>query len=433
MRHWLQDHHFRSLLKNSSYLAISKGVAAVAGIATLAFVSRGLGLVSFGILILIASYAQAANGLAKFQSWQIVVRYGGAALAKDDTETFKNSASFSIGLDLLSGLVGMAAAMLLLPFLAHWFGLPDEYLAMALAYCLLIPTMGASSPTGILRALDRFDLISWQGTVTPISRAVLTGTAYLLHWSFPAFVAIWFVTDILGDLYCWLLTWRELRRRGLNQGIRPRLKPIGLPNAWPFAIQINLTGSLYAAWTPIARLVVGGLLGPASAAIYRVAANLADSAQKPADLLSKAYYPEVVRMDLATKHPWKLMLRGSATAGAFGAIAILILIIGGRPLIGTLFGHDFLPVYPVLMIMIGLPLLTIVSFPLAPMLYSLDRPDAPLKARLGGTLAYFAVVAPLCWRFGVMGAAAAIVLGQLVMVAMLVWYLRHEHRRVRRA
>ena len=97
MRHWLQDRHFRSLLKNSSYLAISKGVAAVAGIATLAFVSRGLGLVNFGILILIASYAQAANGLAKFQSWQIVVRYGGAALAKDDVETFKSSASFLHG------------------------------------------------------------------------------------------------------------------------------------------------------------------------------------------------------------------------------------------------------------------------------------------------------------------------------------------------
>ena len=433
MRHWLQDRHFRSLLKNSSYLAVSKGVAAVAGIATLAFVGRGLGLETFGILILIASYAQAANGLAKFQSWQVVVRYGGAALAQGDHETFKNSASFSLGLDLLSGFVGMTAAMLLLPFLAGWFGLPDKYLGLALAYCLLIPTMGASSPTGMLRAVDRFDLISWQGTVTPISRAVLTGTAYFLHWSFPAFVAIWFVTDLAGDLYCWFLTWRELRRRGIGRGIRPRLKPVGMPNAWPFAIQVNLTGSLYAAWTPIARLIVGGLLGPASAAIYRVAANLADSAQKPADLLSKAYYPEVVRMDLASKHPWKLMLRGSATAGIFGLVAILILILGGRPLIGTLFGHDFLPVYPVLMIMIGLPLLTIVSFPLAPMLYSLDRPDAPLKARLAGTLAYFAVVAPLCWRFGVLGAAAAIVLGQLVMVSVLIWYLRKEHRRVRRS
>src|SRR4051795_4131982 len=162
MRHWLKDRHFRSLLKNSSYLAVSKGVAAVAGIATLAFVGRGLGLETFGILILIASYAQAANGLAKFQSWQVVVRYGGAALSRGDIETFKSSASFSLGLDVLSGLVGMALAMLLLPFLAGWFGLPDKYLGLAMAYCLLIPTMGASSPTGMLRALDRFDLISWQ-------------------------------------------------------------------------------------------------------------------------------------------------------------------------------------------------------------------------------------------------------------------------------
>ena len=53
-------------------------------------------------------------------------------------------------------------------------------------------------------------------------------------------------------------------------------------------------------WGPIARLIVGGLLGEAAAAIYRVAASLADSAQKPADLLAKAYYPEVVRMDLTT-------------------------------------------------------------------------------------------------------------------------------------
>ena len=37
MKHWFKDTHFRSLLKNSSYLAASKIVAGVAGIATLAF------------------------------------------------------------------------------------------------------------------------------------------------------------------------------------------------------------------------------------------------------------------------------------------------------------------------------------------------------------------------------------------------------------
>ena len=60
--------------------------------------------------------------------------------------------------------------------------------------------------------------------------------------------------------------------------------------------------------------MVGGLLGPAGAALFRVASSLSDSASKPADLLAKAFYPEVVRMDLSTKKPWKLMLRGTALA-----------------------------------------------------------------------------------------------------------------------
>ena len=52
MKHWLRDQHFRSLLKNSSYLGMSRGVAAVCSLATLAFAGRGLGVMLFGMLIL---------------------------------------------------------------------------------------------------------------------------------------------------------------------------------------------------------------------------------------------------------------------------------------------------------------------------------------------------------------------------------------------
>jgi O-antigen/teichoic acid export membrane protein len=253
-----------------------------------------------------------------------------------------------------------------------------------------------------------------------------------MHWFEEGeFIILWAATDLIGDLFLWFLAWRELGRRGLRDGIRPTLKPVGMANAWPFAVQVNLTSSLMAAWGPVARLIVGGLLGPASAAIYRVAASLADSAQKPADLLAKAYYPEVVKMDVATKHPWRLMLRGSAMAALFGLIAVAVLVIAGKPLIGLLFGAEFLAVYPVLLVMIGVPLLAIVAFPLPPMLYALDRPDGPLKARIAATLVYFAIVAPLCWRFDVAGAAMAMVLAHLVMVAILAVMLRTEHRRVR--
>src|SRR3954466_10444338 len=114
MKHWFRDQHFRSLLKNSSYLAISRGVAAVCSLATVAFAGRGLGVILFGTLILITSYAKAASGLSKFQSWQLVVRYGGQALAAGDPEQFKASTGFAFALDVLSGILGMIVAVIVL-------------------------------------------------------------------------------------------------------------------------------------------------------------------------------------------------------------------------------------------------------------------------------------------------------------------------------
>lgn len=212
---------------------------------------------------------------------------------------------------------------------------------------------------------------------------------------------------------------------------RPTLRPTTLPGAWRFAIYVNLTSSLSAAWGPIARLVVGGLLGPASAALFRVASSLSDSAQKPADFLAKAFYPEIVRMDVRSKQPWKLMVRSAALAGIVALTAVLLLLIGGQPLVRLIFGKEFLGAYPILMIMILAPLIGIFSFPLPSMLYALDRPDAPLKARLVGTFVYFALIAPLSWRFGVIGAASAFVFAYAIMALTLALQVRAEYRRVR--
>ena len=433
MRHWLRDKHFKSLLKNSGYLAASKSVAAVAALAALAFSGRALGVELLGMLILIHSYSKAASGISKFQSWQLIIRYGGQVISAGQVDEFKTSTGFAFALDVVSGLAGMALALLLLPLIGGWFGISEDYLVAAMVYCLLIPSTGAATPVGVLRALDRFDLISWQGTSYPIARAILCFVAWVNGAGFQAFLAIWFATEIFGQLLMWWLAWRELGNRGLLRGIRPTLRPHSLPGAWRFAIHVNLTSSLTTAWGPIARLLIGGLIGPAGAAVYRIAASLADAAQRPADMLAKAYYPEVVRMDLATKRPWKLMLRGTALATVMGVVAVAVLAIGGRWLIDAIFGAEFLPAYPVLLVLILAPLLGMISFPLPPMLYALDRPDAPLKARLAGTILYFLIVAPLCWRLGVTGAAIAFVIADAAMVAILMIQVRGEYRRVRSA
>jgi O-antigen/teichoic acid export membrane protein len=431
MTHWFKDRHFRSMLKNSGYLAASRAVAAVCSLATLALAGRGLGLLLFGTLILITSYAKAASGIAKFQSWQLIVRYGGQGLAAGDPDQFKSSTGFAAALDVLSGIVGMIAAVLLLPLIAGWIGIDRDYWWLAMLYCTLLPTMGAASPNGVLRTLDRFDLISWSSTLTPITRAILAAIAFAAEAPLPVYVGIWFITDLGGDLYQWFLAWRELRRHGLHSGIRPTLKPTDLPGAWRFAIQVNLAVGIQTVWGPIARLAVGGLLGPAGAALFRIASSLADSAQKPADLLGRAFYPEIVRMDLKSKDPWKFMLRSTVLATGIAAIGILILLLGGKPLINLLFGKDFLGAYAPLLVLMLVPVLGVLSFPMAPMLYALGKAGGPLRAKLIASIIFFLSLAPLSLAFGVVGAAIAFVLASAVNVAVMMIQLAGHYRRLR--
>ena len=431
MKHWFKDQHFRSLLKNTSYLGVSKIVAAVCGIATLAFAARGLGVVLFGVLILITSYVKAVNGIAKFQSWQLIVRYGGHGIAHGDPEHFKVATGFAFGLDVLSGIIGLIGGAVLLPFIGPWTGISQEYLWLAMLYCTVLPIMSSATPDGVLRVLDRFDLMSWSDTITPITRAVLAGVAFFTAAPFSVYVAVWYVTELAGQVYPWVLGWRELKRNGLLAGIRPTLRPTVLPGAWRFAIDVNLTTSVQAVWGPIGRLVVGGLLGPAGAALFRIASQRADSASKPADLLGKAFYPEVMRMDLTSRKPWKLMVRGTALVSGIALTAILLLLVGGKPLMSLLFGKAFLGAYQPLIILMAIPFLGVFSFPLAPMLYALGRSDGPLKAKLLGSAIFFASIAPLSWEWNITGAAIALVLANLVNTAAMMIQLLGEHRRMR--
>ena len=433
MRKWFNDRHFRSLVKNSGYLAVSRAVAAVGGLISLALAGRGLGVVLFGLLILVHSYVQAASGLAKFNSWQVVVRFGGPALVAGDVRHFQRATGFAVGLDLASGVIAMAGAILLLPLIGPWFGLPGDMFLYASLYCLLIPTMGAGAASGVLRVLDRFDLLSWQGTVNPNLRAVLTFVAWWQGWGFPAYLLIWFVSDLVSDVVLWTLAIRELKRRGLLAGLRPTLKPEGLDKGWRFAFTINLNSSLNAAWGPLSRLLVGGVLSPAAAGLYRVASSISDAAQRPTDFLNKAFYPEVMRLDHRSRKPWKLMMRAMAFSALIGVTMCLAAIAAGEWLLRVAFGPEFVDAYGVLVVLLGVPLVAMISFPWPAMLHALNRASMQLAANAFGVLVYVASIFPLVDRFDLVGAGLAFLLGKIAQASFMAVVLASERRRLKAA
>lgn len=421
MRRWFADGVFRTVLRNAGYLASGKLVGALLGLVALACAGRGLSLTQFGMLMIIHTYAAGAGGLVKFQTWQYIVRHATPALHHGAKGQARDVIRFAFGLDLASGLIGMVGAMLLLPVLADRFGIGGDHLWLAIAYCTLVPTMTEATATGSLRVLDRFDLIAKQQVVTPALRGAGAAIAYLSGAGLTGFVIAWYVADLLGDLALWGLAVRELKRHGMLDALKPGMFGVAkrLPEPWSFAWTTNAAHTVYAAWGPLSNLVVASVLGPVAAGLYKIASTLLDSATKPADLLRKGYYPEIMRLDPRGSRPWVLGIRTGLLAGGAGLLVVGVVLLGGKPLIALAFGLKYLPAFDLLRLMVFSLAIQMATFPLESLLYMAGRQRAALVAQVVAVAAYLTMLAVLTHRFGLTGAGVAYLLGSVVVAGCM--------------
>ena len=432
MKRWFADGVFRTVLRNAGYLISGKAAGALFSLLAFACAGRALAPAVFGILMIVHSYAHTAGGLAKFQTWQFIVREATPALHHGDVARGRDVIRFSFGLDIASGVIGMVGAIALLPWLSSRFGIDRATLPLAITYCTLVPTMSAATATGVLRVLDRFDLIAGQQIVTPVLRAGGAVLSYVADFGFVGFVVTWYLSDLLGDLVLWYYAVRELKRREMLDALRPGLFATArrLPGAWAFVWTTNAAHSVYSAWGPLSNLVVAGILGPVAAGLYKIASTLLDSAAKPADLLRRGYYPEIMRLDPRERRPWLLGLRAGALAGLVGLLIVGLVLVGGKPLIGFVFGRRYLEAYDLLKLMAVSLVVAMATFPLESLLYMAHRQTAALVAQLVAVVAYLALLVGLTHGYGLEGAGLAYLAGSIaVALCMLVPTLTAYRRR----
>jgi len=413
MQRWFADGVFRTIIRNATYLASGKLGGAVLGLLALACAGRGMTPALFGMLILIHSYANGVGAVVKFQTWQFIVRFGAPALGRGDIATLRDVTGFAVGLDLASGLIGMAGGLLLLPYVAPWFGIGPEHLKLAMLYCTLIPTMTAATPTGILRVLDRFDQIALQQLVTPLVRSIGAVISYLGDFGFVGFVLTWYLADLAGDVCLWIQSIQELRRRGIAGALRPGLFAPArrLPGAWGFVWTTNVAHSIWAAWGPVSNLMVGALLGPAAAGLFKIAATFFDSASKPAELMSRSFYPEIMRLDPSSRHPWQLAMRSAAISAAIAMLVLLLVMVGGEPMIDLTFGKRYVAAFDLLQLMTASLIVAMAAFPLESLLYMAGRERSALVAEGLAAVGYAVLLVILIHLFGLWGAGLAYVAG----------------------
>ncbi len=413
---------FSRILANTGWLLGGKGVGALLSLAYLAIVTRTLGVADFGRFALVLSAANVIKTLVSFDSWQIVVRYGQPHLAADNGDALNRVLRFCILIDLASALAGgLIAGVIILAF-GDMLELGPDMAAQAWLFCMVMMITIRSSPTGILRLFDRFDSAAFAETMIPVGRMIGAGVALALMPSITGFLIAWAFAELLCAISYWGLALKVGRGRlGSWRAGAAMAARTENPGIIGFLTATNLQTSLSAVGQQVAVLIVGLFVGPAGAGFYRLANQLANSLTKISSLLSRSIFVELSRTQSSHGVDALRLLfrRTNRLALVAGAIIIALILTIGRPLLGLIAGAEFLPAYPLLLLLGVAACIELVGVSYRPLLMATDRAGLSLRITFVATLLLLGMQAVLLPLYGTQGAAAANIIAAVASFAMM--------------
>jgi O-antigen/teichoic acid export membrane protein len=427
---------YRRVLANASILLGGKAATAVLGLATTALAARALGLREFGILTLIYAFASAVSDIVEFQSWQVVLHYGTRPLQEGRLSVFQRVLNFSLMLDGIGAIAGLCVATAGVLLFGVQLGWPADVTPLALLYTTSVVWMVAATATGVLRLVDRFDLIAIQDNAQAAVRLIGAAIAFFMGGGLVAFLIVWYVASMLSFACRAYFAWCELHRHEYLKNFKWGARGITqeLPGIWRFCLTTNFNGTLQLAFTHIGTLSAGWFLGPSAAALYRIARQVATAIVKPTRLVMPALYPELARLWAVgnTNALYRLVVQVTLSGGAFATILLLVAAFGGRWALRVVLGDDFVGAAPVMTWLVGSAAIGIWALPLEPFLISTGRAMTAFATRAFVTVLYLPALFLGLKDFGLLGAGYATVAAMALLFLVQLSAVLHIFRASRR-
>lgn len=412
---------FQAAARNLGWLLASRGLLAILSLFYLGIVTRALGVTGFGRFALIVGAAQALATLVAFQSWQVVVQYGVGAYARRDGAALGRLYRGSATLDLMSAVAGSLLAVLILEIWSDDLGIRPTLKRATLIFAVVQVLTIRSTPLGILRLTDRFKTAALADSVTAVARFVGAALVALIHPTVQGFLVAWGAAEILtAGTYWWLAAQKGdlklMRRAGsLGQLLREH------PGMLRFAMWTNASSTLGLSSKQVPLLLVGAVVGPAAAGVYRLAAQLAQALAKLSQLLARAAFPEVVRAvkDAPAQEIARMLSRLFLASGAAAAVILAAVALLGKPVLNLVGGQDFRHAWPILLWLAAAGCLDLATVGVDTVLTALQRAGRVFAVRAAGATVLLAAAIALMPLYGATGVAMAVTVGSAAVAGMM--------------
>jgi O-antigen/teichoic acid export membrane protein len=410
--------------RNLGWLLASRGVIAVLSLVYLGTATRALGVVDFGRYAHINGAVQAIFTLVAFQTWQIVVRYGVDHIAADDEPALARLLRTCLLLDAISALIGSGIAIAVLEIWGDRFGITPNMMRITLIYAVVQLVTIRSTAVGVLRLRDKFSLAALADSATPIMRFIGALAAAFLMPTVTGFLIAWGAAEIVTSCAYWLLLGRtgDLALIARGRPIRGALLREN-PNLVRFALSTNATSTLGLTSKQLPLLFVGAYVGPAGAGAFRLAFQIAQALAKLSQLLSRAAFPEIVRVvrSSATRNLPRMLTRVFLISAAAAVVILAIVAALGHPILKLVGGEDFRYGRTVLMWLAAAGCVDLATVSFEPVLMAAHRAGTALVARAVAAAVLVGTSLFCLPRFGTSGAGMGVMAGSLTAALLLGW------------
>jgi O-antigen/teichoic acid export membrane protein len=346
----------RRILNASGWLLVPKTISAVLSLVYLALAAKMLGAAGFGAFMLIFSFAQTISGFSTFQTWQILIRYGTGLVHDKQVDQQSQLVWICLALDLAGISLALVLATIGVGFLGANQGWSASQEWITIAFTALLVLASRSTPTGILRINDRFRTAALPDILVPVIRLVGTLILAFTQASVNAFILVWLLSELIPALVVWLAVLFNLRLPlGWNNLKALRNYRDVFPGITKFALSSNLGASLKLTNQQMVAVVVGFQSGATVAGFFRLGHQLGQVVARIGDALTVAIFTEYARVaHVDTKGDARALLSRTMKMTIFGASLMLLFIaIAGEPLIIGIFGQEFAPAFPFVLLLGG--------------------------------------------------------------------------------
>jgi O-antigen/teichoic acid export membrane protein len=429
---WFRDRALRKVVKFGLPIALGKFGASLAGLVTLALLAHQLGPGPLGVIAVIRATVSTLEQYANFNTWQVIIKYGTEAIAREKPSDVERLIKLSLLIDLATAALATLLVIGIAFVIPGTFGWTSHEAFMCAVYGVTVLTRVAGTSDGIFRLCDAYRP---QAIATIFSAGFATlsvAVAVAMDAGFDGCIVALIVGEVVGNIVLTAVTFWVAKKNGYGNWPSARLRGVrtAFPGIFHFLVSTNAQLTVKKTQADFDTFVVGAMLGKIPSGLFRVVKQLGTIPGRVFMPFEIVLFTELARASSVHDYRgFRRFLRRSVAIFGGGSLVIWALAaVAAEPILRLVAGAEFVPAAASFRWYLLAMALNVANAPTLRAMIALGRPGTLFFFELA-TLALLVgtgIAATALW--GIAGVSAAVAFVKFIQMIWSILLIRNVLR-----